>query len=102
MKITREELDEYARLNTERKAIDKQSRTLASRCKQIEAAVEEQLIADGKNACKRYGYQLALVEGRASIAWKDEFIRECGSEKVAALQAAAPITTKVTITAPPE
>lgn len=100
MKISRDALDEYARLNAERKVLDKQSRTLAARCKQIEKAVHEQLEAAGKSACKRFGYQLALIEGRPSIAWKDAFIRECGAEKADELQKAAEVPIKVTITAP--
>jgi hypothetical protein len=102
IKILREELDEYARLEAERKVLDRQSRTIASRCKQIEAAVKEQLEADGKQSAKRFGYLLALVDGRASVAWKDAFIREVGQEKANELQEAAEPSVKVTITAPVE
>jgi hypothetical protein len=102
IKITREELDEYARLETERKALDRQSRTIATRCKQIEQSVKEQLEADGKQTAKRFGYQLALTEGRAPVAWKGAFIREVGQEKASELQEAAEPSVKVTITAPME
>lgn len=100
MKITRDELDEYARLNAERKDLEKQARTISVRCKQIEAAVLEQLQAAGKQQCKRFGYQLAIIAGRATVAWKDAFVRECGAERAAELQAAAEATSKVSITPP--
>ena len=102
IKIAREELDEYARLEAERKELDRRSRTIGTRCKQIEATVREQLEADGKQAAKRFGYQLALVDGRASVAWKDAFIREVGQEKANELQEAAEPSVKVTITPPIE
>jgi len=100
IKITREELDEYARLETERKQLDRQSRTIAARCKQIESAVREQLDADGKQSAKRFGYQLTIEEGRGSVAWKDAFIREAGQEKATALQEAVETTYKMKITPP--
>lgn len=100
MKLTREELDEYARLNAERKELEKQARTISVRCKQIEAAALEQMQASGKQACKRFGFHIALVPGRVTVAWKDAFVRECGSDRAAELQAAAEPTEKITITPP--
>ena len=94
IKIARQELDEYARLEAERKELDRRSRTIGTRCKQLEA--------DGKQAANRFGYQLALVDGRASVAWKDAFIREVGQEKANELQEAAEPSVKVTITPPIE
>jgi len=43
----------------------------------------------GKAHLVRYGYRLSVIEGRASIAWKQAFIEECGPEKAAALVDAA-------------
>lgn len=100
MKISRDELDEYARLNAERKELEKQARTISVRCKQIESAALDQMQADGKQACKRFGYQLSIVPGRATVAWKDAFVRECGSERASELQAAAEPTEKISITPP--
>jgi hypothetical protein len=100
IKITREELDEHARLEAERKELDRKSRTLAARCKQIEAAVKEQLDADGKQSAKRFGYYLTIEEGRGSVSWKEAFIKEVGQEKASELQEAVETTYKVKITAP--
>ena len=100
MKITREELDEYARLDAEIKSLEKQARTLAVRRKQIESAALTQLLASGKTQCKRFGFSLALVKGRATVAWKDAFVRECGAERATELQAEALGSDKITITPP--
>jgi hypothetical protein len=102
MKITRDQLDEYARLTAERKELDKRSRTLSDHCKQIEKQAQEELEAAGKLSCKRFGYQLALISGRVSVPWKDHFIREVGTERANALQNAASENAphKITITPP--
>lgn len=100
MKITRAELDEYAQLDAEIKAVEKEMRTLAVRRKQIAAAVLEQMIAGGKAQRTRYGYSLQLVEKPGSVAWKDLFVRECGAETAAELQAEAPTKHAIVITPP--
>ncbi len=98
--ISLDELDEYARLDRERKQLERQSRTIATRCKQIEQTVRDQLEADGKTSAKRFGYQLALVDGRATVAWKDAFIREVGQDRASELIESAEPSVKVSITPP--
>ena len=102
IKISREDLDEYARLNGERRALERQARTLGERCKEIEAAVLQQMKASGKQIAKRYDYTLALIDGRATVAWKDEYIKAFGIEAATELQSQAVAPQKVTITAPSE
>ena len=100
MKITRAELDEYAQLDAEIKAAEKAMRTLSVRRKQIVAAVLEQMTDGGKAQRTRYGYSLQLIEKPGSVAWKDLFVRECGAELAAEVQADAPTKHTVIITPP--
>ncbi len=98
--ITRAELEEYQRLNSERLELDRKSRTLESRCKQIELKAFEQLKAAGKQSAKRFGFVLAIERGQARVEWKGAFIKEVGSEKASQLQAAAVGKEKCGITPP--
>ncbi len=98
--MSREELNEYKTLTTKRKELDRESRTLKSRCDQIEAKALAQLKAAGKQSAKRFGFVLAIIAGRASVAWKEAFIKECGPEKATALQEGATATEKCAITPP--
>ena len=99
-KITRDELDEYARINAERKDLDRKSKNLETREKQIVAKAMAELKAAGKSHVVRYGYALSLEKGRASVSWKDAYVDACGAEAATVLQEAAIGKEKAVITVP--
>ncbi len=87
--ISAEELAEFCRLDAERKDLDRQSRLLAKRQDQIRTHCRAVLDGLGKTDLVRYGYRLSIVEGRATVAWKDAFIEQLGPEAAAELVDAA-------------
>lgn len=96
--ISREDLDEYREINTERKELDRRSRALAKRCKQVEAQVLEQLQDAGKTSAKRFDYTLTLTDGRPSVKWQDQFILVAGPDEAQRLIAEADTPQKAVIT----
>lgn len=100
LKISREELDEYAGLLEEKRKLDQRVSTIEKRIKQIITAAHAQLEAAGKSNATRYGYTISIVDGRATVAWKEAFIEACGADAATALQEAAVAKPKCVITPP--
>lgn len=103
-KLTKEELDEWREKNARRLELDRESKALDERCKQILAKATDLLKESGKASIKRFGFTLAWIAGRATVAWKDAFLKECGSDKAAELQAEAAknVEKKISVTPPLE
>lgn len=87
--MKRETLEEFQRLDAERRDLDRRSRALKERCDQILDEVKTDLEKDGKTSAKRFGFLLNLVAKSATVSWKDAFIREVSAERAAELQAEA-------------
>lgn len=102
MAIKKEDLQEWQRCDSKRKEFEREAKTLKDRCDQLAATFETELKASGKQSIVRHGFTLAFVAGRATVAWADAFLRECGADKAAALkaEAAKSVSQKLSITVP--
>lgn len=96
--ITAEELQEWESLESEISELQRRARALGSKRDQIKSKAMEQLQAAGKTAVKRLGFNITIAFGRASVAWKDAFVREVGAEAAAKLQAEARVTETIKLT----
>jgi hypothetical protein len=89
IKIKKDELTRYEAIRAERlelqrraDALEKQEKSLAERLLQY---VRQE---GGKNlSCRIYGYVLAIVKKAGYVAWKQEYIKELGDAKAAAVVA---------------
>lgn len=92
--VTREEIEQYLALETERKAlarqVDNRERAAAPLKKKLRAWVEAHGGAD--RTCVHFGYVLALLARAGVPRWKDEFLRVAGLEETEQVAAAAPPT----------
>jgi len=98
---TRAELEEFLQLQADRQKHDRESRQLKSRENALAAGFRAYLEQLGKASVKRHGHRLQLVDGAVRVSWRDAFILECGPDRAAALQDAAPPTKKLVVTAEP-
>ena len=87
--ITRDRLEAFKKNEAKRKELSRQSRTIDQEQAQIKSDVLAALQHDDKTSATRFGFALSIVEGVASVRWKDAFIRENGSEAANRLIAAA-------------
>jgi hypothetical protein len=87
--ITKEQLAEYAALDSKAAILEREAKTYRDRQKQLEEKFEEDLKESKKPSVIRHGYTFAWVNGAASVKWAEEFLRECGVEKANALKASA-------------
>lgn len=96
-KITAEQLAEYVDLEQRRKELDRQSRALAKQqgilANHFQAALEKA----GQKSTARGSYRVALIEGKGTVAWKEELIKQIGPLKVAEIAEAAPTKTRVQV-----
>jgi prepilin-type processing-associated H-X9-DG protein len=89
MAITKEIAAEYTELAAKADALEREAKTFRDRQKQIELMFEAELKESGKTSIIRHGYTLAWTNGRANVAWADEYLKECGPVKANALKQAA-------------
>lgn len=89
MKITADELNEWQKLDGERRELERKANVLKERCEQIKEKAAAVLTESKKQSIIRFGFTLAWGKGRAVVAWKDAFLLECGPEKATLLQDAA-------------
>jgi hypothetical protein len=69
--------------------LQRQAKAKETEAAQLEAEFAAELKATGKPSIKRFGFTLAWIKGKCSVAWKEAFLKECGNEKATALQKAA-------------
>jgi hypothetical protein len=81
VKVSAETIAEYLSLTRERRELEQRARALKTRTDPIHAALTETLSAAGKGSIVRYGYRLTFVRGKASVAWKEEFVRVAGADE---------------------
>lgn len=80
IKITRDELNEYAEMLQRKADIDTEAAAIKEAIAQFETKVQTQLVESKKESTKRFGWLFALVAGNGSVSWKKEFIRVAGKE----------------------
>lgn len=102
MAIKKEDLEEYRDCNAKRLKLEREAKTLKARCDQLSEQFAFDLTASRKQSVIRHGFTLAWIAGRATVAWADAYLRECGPDKAAALkaEAAKSVTQKLSITVP--
>lgn len=98
---TRDELEEFLVVETERKQFEREARTLLKRSKALAGRFRAYLAEIGKTSVKRQGHRLQLIDGRVYVAWKDAFIAECGEEKARDIEAETPASQQLLVTAEP-
>lgn len=100
-KLTAELLQERSRVVAEASELESKARKLRARQSQIDEIAEAELAKSGKSSIKRCGgWLLTWITGRATVAWRDEFIRIAGAEAADKLTAAAKPKPKLQITPP--
>ncbi len=78
-RVTKAQLDRWAECNRQATELRRQASTLSKEADAIEAIAKADLESTGKQSVTRNGYRLEMVEGRMSVAWKDELIARCGA-----------------------
>lgn len=103
MAIDKADLDEYTKLETEAADLERQAKTRRDRQSQLEKKFEAELVESKHPSCIRHGFTFAWVNGRATVPWEDEYLREMGTIKTDALKRAAAakvVNSKMTILPP--
>lgn len=83
--IKAETLERWHELDSRRKELEREARQLVAERDLLSTDLQASLEAMGKDQCTRGAYRVSLVEGRAVVAWKDEFVRRLGAELAAKL-----------------
>lgn len=96
-KITEEKLTRWYVLNKERLDLEREARQLDKERELLSTEFKAALEADGKASVSRGRFRVSLVDGRPSVAWKDELVRIAGADKAAELVAAAPVPKRVQV-----
>lgn len=94
------ELARYCELRERKRKLESEARSLETEINQLSDLAMSYLEEIDKNVATIHGYRVAIEEGRAYVAWKDEFVRVAGSDAAAHLSTNAPRPPKLTILAP--
>jgi len=97
--ITAEQLEDYAKLEEQRKELDRQSRAIAKQQGILADHFKIALEAANKQTLTRGAFRVSLVESKCSVSYKDELIKQIGPLEVAKLADEAPTKTKVVVEA---
>lgn len=103
-KPTKAELDRWAELEAQRLDLARKAKNISAEQEEIEkkclayAQSESGKARPAVVSCS--GYQLELIAKRASVQWKNEYIRVAGSDAAAELTAAAETKDAIKIHAP--
>lgn len=97
--ITAEQLEDYVRLEEQRKELDRQSRAISKQQGILTAHFQIALEAAKKQTLTRGAYRVSLVASKCSVSYKDELIKVIGPLEVAKLADEAPTKTKVVVEA---
>ena len=95
--ITKDQIEEFVKLEEERKALEQKARALGKRTSALADHFKAHLEAKKKTAITRSGYRITLVDGRPSVAWKDEFIKVAGPLAADDLLKSAPVSKRVDV-----
>lgn len=102
MALNKEDLQEWRDLESRRKLLEREAKTLKDKADQIAEKFEAELTKSGKQSIIRHGFTLAWVAGRATVQWAAEYLRELGPDKANELKVKAAETAekKLSITVP--
>lgn len=99
-KISRGIIEQYLTHRARRQELEREARAVQT----AEEALRRELAAyvrahGGRQRCVLHaGYRLALVAGRALVAWKEAFIRLAGPARAAELAESAPRAEQLEVT----
>ena len=84
-------------LKQRRLELDRESRKLAKAERKLSESLLASLQAEGRDEIRRGDFVAKLAEGRATVAWKQEFIEVAGQDAADELieHAERPVTVKV-------
>lgn len=91
--ITKKDLEEWERLENQRKEASREARDLQKQQDIIEAKIKAFVEAKGgkSRSVERSGFRLALEKVKQQVAWKTEYIALAGQEQAEQLVADAPL-----------
>lgn len=86
--ITIDELRAYVEARTAASRLASEARTYSREASRLHDILicKVRAIVNGKRSVRRHGYRLTIVDGRATVRWKDEFVKLAGPEHAALLQ----------------
>ncbi len=93
-RVTKVQLDRWAECERQATELRRQATALSKEAEAIESIAKADLESTGKPTANRSGYRLELVDGRLSVAWKDELVSRLGAGVV------TEITTKAEASRP--
>ena len=98
----KDQLEEWRQLENEAAPLKRRLRTIDDRQTQLETLFATELMDSKRQSVIRHGFTLAWIRARATVAWAQEFLKECGPDKASALKdaAAASPAVKLSITTP--
>lgn len=79
-KPKKDELARYCELRERKRLLESEARGLETEINQLADVATSYLEEIEKNAATVHGYRVTLEEGRAYVAWKDEFVRVAGAD----------------------
>jgi len=99
--VFRKDIVEFLDLEERRKTLEREARQLGKQSGEIADRLLAYARAHGGKgqSIVRSGYVLAVVIGRGSVPWKQEFVRVAGLDAAEALIAAAPPVEKLSVEA---
>ena len=97
--ITAMKLERWFELNKKRQELEREARALEKEKDLLSVEFEADLIAADKDSLVRGKYRVALIDGRPTVAWKDEFVRGLGAEAANLLVQSAPVKKRVVVVA---
>jgi seryl-tRNA synthetase len=97
--VTKNDIEEYLRLDEERKSLNRQAKDLEKLQDVIEKKLDEFVRANGgkTKSVSRSGFVLALLTRKTAPKWKEEFIRVAGPEEAERLAKQAPDREYLTV-----
>ncbi|QDV56501.1 hypothetical protein [Rosistilla oblonga] len=84
-RVTKAQLSRLVEAIGRKRTIDSESRALESEIKNLRKIAYDDLRSTGNPTAKRSGFLLRWSTAKGRVAWKEEFIREVGSEKATQL-----------------
>ncbi len=99
-KPTKAELARYCELKERKRLLESEARSLETEINQLSDLTMSYMEEIEKNAATIHGYRVTIEEGRAYVAWKDQFVRVAGGDAAAQIAANAPRPPKLNVLAP--
>lgn len=97
--IMRVDIDEYKRLQAERRELERQAAALGRQEKALAADITAYILdkAGKTRSVDRCGHRLSLLEVAGSVSWQSEFAKLQGQAEVERLKREAPTRDKLEV-----